>query len=333
MTAPSLLVFGNVSQPPYCNNLLPAVRAFEAACRTTLVEPIRFPTFVPTGGASPALVPDDAVEEHVGKEPDIVVCLGGALHFSERALRLFPAETVLAGFALSDPYGLPASLAIAPQFDLFYTQDSQALPEYAARGVRARRCDPATDAELYFPEGREPECDILYYGKWTPYRDTLAAALAGRLRLHLHAYAGETRWSVPVQPQLSTPAELRSALARARLALETALLDDAEGPWRGKHRITPRAFFAASCGVPALVESFASLSDFFAPGAEIATFAGAGDVADAARTLLADESARLAMARRARERVLREHTWERRIASFLFDVRERRARPRVRAAL
>ena len=109
------------------------------------------------------------------------MCLGGGLHFSERALRIFPKETPLAAFALSDPYGLAASVAIAPQFDLFYTQDPQTLPDYALRHIAAQRCDPATDPELYRPERAAPECDILYYGKWTPYRDGLVAALARAL--------------------------------------------------------------------------------------------------------------------------------------------------------
>ncbi len=211
MTANRLLLLANVRQPPGCNNLLPPVRAFQKALHTTVVEPTSFAGFVATGGARPALVPDDAVIASTNPPPDIAVCLGGGLHFSARAIRAFPKETLLAGFALSDPYGLAASFAIAPQFDLFYTQDPQTLPDYARRRIGAWRCDPATDPELYFPEPAEPECDVIYYGKWTPYRDALAAALAARLRLLVYAYSGETRWSVPVHPPLDTPDALRAA--------------------------------------------------------------------------------------------------------------------------
>ncbi len=324
-----LLVFANVSQPPFCNNLIPPVRAFEKTFRTTVVEPARFAGFASTGGARPALVPDEAVLANTSPPPAVVVCLGGGLHLSERARRMLPEEAVLAGFALSDPYGLEASLAIAPRFDLFYTQDPQTLPDYERAGIRARRCDPATDPAMYFPERAEPECDVIYYGKWTLYRDALAAALAPRLRLRVHAYSGETRWRVPVHPPLDTPDALRAALCRSRLALETALLDDAHGDYRGRFRITPRAFFAASCGVPTLVESFEGLAEFFAPGTEIATFTSAGDVATAAGRLLADEGARSAMAERARRRALRDHTWDQRVEAFALDVRDAKAGPRA----
>src|SRR5262249_13108009 len=159
------------------------------------------------------------------------------------------------GFALSDPYGLPASLQIAPEFDLFYTQDPQTLADYGALDIRAKRCDPATDPELY-RSSRQPsaaECDVLYYGKWTPYRDALVSALAARLRVRVHAYAGERRWSVPARAPLDTPERLCAALNGARMTLETARLDDAEGKYKDAFRITPRVFFAASCAVPPLI--------------------------------------------------------------------------------
>jgi hypothetical protein len=322
-----LLLFANVSQPPLCNNLFPPLRAFQRELRTTLVEPVRLETFTPTGGSRPALIPDEAVIANAVPPPEVVVCLGEGLHFSEKSLRLFAPETCRAGFALSDPLGLDASLEIAPEFDLFYTQDPQTLPAYAACGIAARRCDPATDPELYHPMRAPADCDILYYGKWTPYRDALLGSLSPRFRVRVHAYAGENRWKVPTLPPLDTPELLCSALNRTRLALETALLDDGPGQFRGSFRITPRPFFAASCGVPSLVESFPGLEDFFVPGEEIAAFGSIHELRDTAERLLGDETERAAMGRRARQRVLRDHTWDRRVESFLLDVRAWQARP------
>ncbi len=259
MNGADLVLFGNVSQPPFCNNLYPPLRALQKAFRTALVEPATIPGFVSTGGAKPALVPDEAVVAHTDPPPEAIVCLGGGLHLSKHARRMFPRYTAFAAFALSDPYGLEASFAIAPEFDFFYTQDPQTLPDYAGRGIAALRCDPATDPELYRPLKAAPECDILYYGKWTPYRNDLVEALAAHFSVRVHAYAGDTRWSVPVRPPLETPDALCAALNGARLALETALVDDVHGKYRGTFRITPRAFFAASCGVPTLVEAFPRL--------------------------------------------------------------------------
>ncbi len=84
------------------------------------------------------------------------MCLGGGLHFSKHARRMFPRSTAFVGFALWDPYRLE-QFAIAPEFDLFYTQDPQTLSGfYAGRGIAAKRCDPLP------PLKAAPECDILY---------------------------------------------------------------------------------------------------------------------------------------------------------------------------
>jgi len=328
MSVGELLLFGNVSQPPFCNNLYPPLRAFQKLFRTTLIEPCSLPGFVSTGGARPALIPDDSVFSHTDPPPQAVVCLGGALHLSARARRMFPSDTIFGGFALSDPQGLEASLAIAPEFDLFYTQDAQTLPAYAARGIAARRCDPATDPELYRPLKTAPLCDVLYYGKWTPYRNDLLEALSARMSVRLHAYEGEKRWTIPTRPPLDTPDALAGALNGARLALETALVDDIHGKFRGTYRLTPRAVFAASCGVPTLVESFPRLAETFEPGVEIAVFPTKDEVVASAVKVLADETARLAMGRRARQRALREHTWDRRIEAFVLDVAAWRRSPK-----
>src|SRR5262245_32932282 len=139
-----VLVLGNISQRPFNNNLGPAVRAFERAGVVRLVEPQHLPGFVPTGGARPAEIPDGEVAETIEEfAPDVTVCLGGGLFLSSRSRRRLTAHAAVIGIALSDPLGLDASLAIAPHFDLFYTQDPQTLAEYRARGIDARRCDPA----------------------------------------------------------------------------------------------------------------------------------------------------------------------------------------------
>jgi spore maturation protein CgeB len=271
--------------------------------------------------AEPAEVPETAVQRGLeGFEPELVVCLGGGLFFSESSRRLFPKQTVFAGIALSDPYGLTASLEIAARFDLFYTQDPQTLATYRQRSIGARRCDPATDPELYRPLNLEKSCDILYYGKWTPYRDGLLRRLGERFDLRTHAYGPETRWSVPVRPPLDSPEEMCRSLNRARLALETAILDDAPEPWRGTWRLTNRPQIAAACGVPSLIEKSERLSEFFEAGSEIETFGTPEELLEKVEALLLDPTRRIEMGRRARERVLRDQTWDARVQALLTDL-------------
>ncbi|MBK9087581.1 MAG: glycosyltransferase [Holophagales bacterium] len=317
------LLFGNVTQRPYQNNLLPAVRALERSGPTKVVEPRFIEGFVPTGAARPALIPRAAVEEALASfQPDLVVCLAGGLYLARESRQLFPGATVFAGLALSDPLGLDASLDIAPEFDLYYTQDPQTLPSYVERGIAARRCDPATDPELYRPLGLPPEDDILFLGKWTPHRDEVVRRLSQLFRVAVHAHAGDSRWTIPARPPLESPPELCAGINRARLMLEFAVLDDAEGRFRGTSRMTNRPQFAAACGVPTLIDPFEHLSDFFEPGIEIEVYRSVEELTERAAALLADEPRRHEMGRRARARVLREQTWDHRVDMLRRDVGE-----------
>ncbi len=82
--------------------------------------------------------------------------------------------------------------------------------------------------------------------------------------------------------------------------------------------------------MPTLVEAFPRLAESFAPGVEIAVFPSKDDVVAAAAAILGDEPARLAMGRRARQRALREHTWDRRVETFVLDLARWRKNPRSR---
>jgi hypothetical protein len=115
-----VLVFGNIGQRPFNNNLLPPARAFERVGVVRVVEPRHLDGFVATGGARPAEIPDRAVGATLEEfAPDLVICLGGGLFLSPRSRRRLPDRAAVVGIALSDPLGLDASLAIAPHFDVF----------------------------------------------------------------------------------------------------------------------------------------------------------------------------------------------------------------------
>ncbi len=320
------VLFGNVTQRPYSNNLSGIVRAFGRVTDLRILEPRHCPGFVSTGGAAPAAVPAEAVRQALGEVAEIVICLAGALFVPEDARRLFAPETVFVGFAASDPIGLSASFSIAPEFDLFYTQDPHSAPAYRERGLSVRDYLPAIDTEEYVPLEREKEWDVVYVGKWTDYRDALVRALAERFSVAVFTYAGESRWSVPARPPLESPPEVCEAMARARVALECARVDDPRaGVLEGSVRLTNRPQIAAACGVPSLVEAFDLLPRFFEPGLEVEPFTNAADLVARTEKLLSDPARRMEMGRRALARVRRDHTWDQRVARFLDDVRERRA--------
>ena len=322
-----ILLFGNVSEPPFVNNLLPVVRAFERLGELRVVEPRSIPGFVPTGAARPAPVPPEGVNQGVRDfDPQVVICLGGGLYFPGDVRKRFAPDAILAAFALSDPLGLEASIAIAPSFDLFYTQDPQSVADYRSRGIDVRRCDPATDPVLYRPLDIEKEADVVFFGKWTPFRGEMIARVSRGANVSVYAYPGETRWPVPTHPPAGDPETLCRAVNRARLALEFCAIDDAPPALSGRARISNRAQIAAACGVPVLTDPSDSLVDFFEPDREIEVFRSGSELTAKVAALLRDETRRAELAGRARDRVLRTQTWDVRAAMFLRDLDELRRR-------
>lgn len=74
-----------------------------------------------------------------------------------------------------------------------------------------------------------------------------------------------------------------------------------------------RLFEAAACGCPVISDAWEGLDAFFAPGEEIVI---ARDTDDVVRAMRMDDAERGALARRARERTLDEHTSARRAAEL-----------------
>ena len=101
------------------------------------------------------------------------------------------------------------------------------------------------------------------------------------------------------------PADHPRFYASQRMTLNVTRGPMAEAGWSPSVRL----FEAAACGVPVVSDPWEGLETFFRPGEEILVAAGPEDVLDALR-LPADELA--AIGRRARTRVLAEHTAERR---------------------
>ena len=84
-----------------------------------------------------------------------------------------------------------------------------------------------------------------------------------------------------------------------------------------------RLFEAAACGAPIITDWWEGLDAFFEPGREILVARSTEDVLDA---LALPDSEREAIARRARERTLAEHTAEHRARQMIAALEMARAR-------
>ena len=79
-----------------------------------------------------------------------------------------------------------------------------------------------------------------------------------------------------------------------------------------------RDFEVTGCGGLLLTQDAEEIAEYFIPGEEIITYQDANDATEKIKYYLANEDEREKIAKRGYERVLREHTWEKRF-SYIFS--------------
>ncbi len=184
----------------------------------------------------------------------------------------------------------------------------------------ARRVVPiygSVDPAVHRPGTRRPQYDGLlsYLGTYAPDRQAMLERLfveparrreAARFVLGGAMYPKDFPWTPNVFfVRHLPPAEHADFYASSRLTLNVTRAAMAAAGWCPSGRL----FEAASCGVPILSDTWDGLDAFFEPGSEILV---AGTTDEALAALAMPDGALDAIARRARERVLDEHTATRR---------------------
>ena len=177
---------------------------------------------------------------------------------------------------------------------------------------RARVLYCSVDPQLYYPEPQPAAWDLGYMGTYSDDRQPgvdrllLQPARAwgdGRFIVAGPQYPAGIVWpaNVEYRPHLP-PAEHRAFYNRQRFTLNITRADMVQAGWSPSVRL----FEAAACGTPIVSDRWAGLETLFTPGREIVLADGPAEVLAVLRDLGEDE--RLAMAERARRRILERHT-------------------------
>jgi spore maturation protein CgeB len=185
--------------------------------------------------------------------------------------------------------------------------------EYGARVALPLYC--SVDPKLYAPVAVTAKWDLGYLGTYCADRHpTLERLLLEPARRHADSrfiVAGacypDQSWPANVaRVEHVAPGEHAAFYSSQRFTLNVTRAHMIEIG----HSPSVRLFEAAACNVPIIGDHWTGIEEFFEPGREI-LLAEAGDQVLDYLTHM-KESERLAVARRARRRVLREHTAERR---------------------
>ena len=202
--------------------------------------------------------------------------------------------------------------------------------EFGAPAARVLYC--SVDPELYFPEPRRPEWDLGYLGTYSDDRQPTVDALLlqparawpeGRFTLAGPQYPGDIAWPTNVEytPHLP-PAAHRAFYNRQRFTLNVTRADMIEAGWSPSVRL----FEAAACGTPIISDRWSGIESLLEPGREIFLASSPAEVLRLLRSL--PDTERRAVGRRARERILAEHTAAHRAAELEHHVESLRAKSR-----
>ena len=196
---------------------------------------------------------------------------------------------------------------------------------FGAKMARALYC--SADPDLNAPDPTaQPDCDLGYLGTYSadrqPKLDRLLCTPArlwpeGRFNVTGPQYPATIDWPANVaRSEHSAPDQHRAFYASQRYTLNITRADMI----RAGYSPSVRLFEAAACGTPIISDWWPGLDTLFRPDVEIAIAHTPEDVLHTLRDT--PDPVRVAMAERARARVLQHHTGRHRAAELMGYVRE-----------
>lgn len=227
----------------------------------------------------------------------------------------------LAKLARGDEEYLTAALIPLYQLYLSFTGGptlERLEREHGARMARPLYC--SVDPELYYPAPASIQWDLGYMGTYSDDRQPPLSRLLlepaqqwprGRFVVAGPQYPATIHWPNNVERiEHLAPAEHRGFYSSQRFTLNLTRADMVAAGFSPSVRL----FEAAACGTTIISDCWEGLDTLFEPGTEILTARTSGDVLSWVRHL--PDGERLAIAMRARARVLAEHTAAHRAAEL-----------------
>jgi len=230
--------------------------------------------------------------------------------------------------------------SLIPQYQLYLSFTGGPTLDVLQERYRSPRAVPlycSVDPLLYSPRRRALRWDLGYLGTYSSDRQPALTELAlrpaqrwpeGRFVVAGPQYPREVKWSENVHRiEHLSPAQHRAFFNSQRYALNITRADMV----RAGYSPSVRLFEAAACGTPLISDWWSGLDSYFEPGVEILISRSADDTLRYLKETPEEE--RRAISRRARARVLQEHTAAHRAAELeKYLLEEQAARPATRRA-
>ncbi|AFT84802.1 putative glucosylltransferase [Paraburkholderia phenoliruptrix BR3459a] len=232
-----------------------------------------------------------------------------------------------------DPYELEVNLRHSGLFDLVFTNDSSSVGTYGDKG---RHLPLAGATEFHslpvLAADESLRYQMFFAGTAWPNRSEFVRSILAqmppdwkfKLALPSNPFLPPHRVPLPesVLSWRTSPIDFARFVNRSAVTLLLPRVFSASGGREYAETPPPRLFEAALAGGAQLVhESLGEVAQSFAPGDEIVFFSSERDFLAKATHLINDRATRDSIAGAARQRALREHTYDNRVESILAEAR------------
>jgi glycosyltransferase involved in cell wall biosynthesis len=207
------------------------------------------------------------------------------------------------------------------EYDLVLSNSEGGLDRLLALGARrAEHLFWGVDPDVFAPRDVQKEYDVLFYGYGTKFRQRWLTELIGtpseRMTDVDFAVGGadfrDTVGRARTLPYLD-PSRLPEAISAARINVNVARRPHASV----RASSTSRLFELAGAGAAIVTNPYEGIERWFEPGSELLVVGSSDEAVETYGLLLDDPEQSAELGRRARERVLEEHTVARRVERLL----------------
>ena len=207
--------------------------------------------------------------------------------------------------------------AMQTRADLVFVRDRRDLWKFSKTlQAKCSWLPPGIDETLWKPVETEKKYDIGFIGWVSDIRGRWLNDLAeGGRKVIAHTEApntwGETKFIYDKGPRLSY-SDASNFYSSSRLAFHHSFTGD----------ITWRPMEAAACKTACLSDKWDAYDQMFEPGKEIATYGDDDDMLETAEYFLTHDKEREAMAEAAYKRIIKDHTWNKRLDIIESEVKK-----------
>lgn len=256
-------------------------------------------------------------------QPDAIVILKGETISWESLVTLRSQKIPLVSWWVDDPFRFPLWLRHFELFDMVYAFDKECVANLKARGIKHVMYLPcACDQTTFYPQSLDPSdypllnCTVGFVAVYYPERAALLSQMKG-LDLGLWGSGWEAEPELYELPP-GTWRGLRITAANAAKVYNLAkICPNVHHSQTRIGGINTRTFEILAAGGFELVDNVPGLAEHFEVGREIVAYASPAQFHELAEYYLSHPSERAAIAEQGRSRVLRDHTYEKRLEVIL----------------